>query len=148
MPYFLKTIKICIFYYIITVGWVGFYLILFGLIFGHINHCRLFNARSGLYVYIRFIRIIQILLCITSNSIKHQSLVYTQFYFQQFSLAQANKAKWHQVSQCTTKNSIRHQLFVYTQVKDQTVLFQTIQFSTSLLFAYSLNAKQLDLTYR
>ena len=30
-----------------------------------------------------------------------------------------------------TNNSIKHQSFVYTQLKDQTVLFQTIQFSMS-----------------
>ena len=30
-----------------------------------------------------------------------------------------------------TNNSIKHQLFVYTQLNDQTVLFQTIQFSMS-----------------
>ena len=55
--------------------------------------------------------------------------------------------KWFQVLQCITNNSIKHQSFIYTQLNDQTVLFQTIQFSISLLFALSLNAKQFYLTH-
>ena len=35
---------------------------------------------------------------------------------------------------CITNNSIKHQSFVYTQLNDQTVLFQTIQFSISTQF--------------
>ena len=34
-----------------------------------------------------------------------------------------------------TNNSIKHQTFVYTQSNNQTVLFQTIQYSISHLFA-------------
>ena len=45
-------------------------------------------------------------------------------------------------------NSIKHQSFVYTQLNDQTVLFQTIQFTKSHLFALSLNVKQFYLTHR
>ena len=37
--------------------------------------------------------------------------------------------KCFQVLLFNTKNSIKHQSFVYTQLKDQTVLFQTTQFS-------------------
>ena len=37
-----------------------------------------------------------------------------------------------------TNNSIKHQTFVNTQLYDQTVLFQTIQFSIGHLFALSL----------
>ena len=44
------------------------------------------------------------------------------------------------------KNLIKHLLFVYTQVNDQTVHFQTIQFSKNYLFAHSLNVKQFYLT--
>ena len=33
-----------------------------------------------------------------------------------------------------TNNSIKHQSFVYTQLNDQTVLFQTIQFSMSFIY--------------
>ena len=62
------------------------------------------------------------------------------FYFKQFNLAQVNKIKCFQELQYITKNSIKHQSFVYTQLNDQTVLFQTLQFSISHLFAHSLNA--------
>ena len=40
---------------------------------------------------------------------------------------------------CIAKNLIKHQPFVYAHTNDQTVLFQTIQFSISHLFALSLN---------
>ena len=43
---------------------------------------------------------------------------------------------------------IKHQSFVYIQLNDQTVLFQSIQFSISHLFALSLNVKQFYLTHR
>ena len=46
------------------------------------------------------------------------------------------------------KYSLKHQSFVYTQSDDQTVLFQTIQFSIGHLLAHSLNAKQFNLTHR
>ena len=39
-------------------------------------------------------------------------------------------------------------LFNYTQFNDQTLLFQTIQFSISHLFALSLNVKAFYLTQR
>ena len=45
-----------------------------------------------------------------------------------------HKSKWLNVLLCITNNSIKHQSFVYTQINDQTVLFQTIQFSISHLF--------------
>ena len=32
-----------------------------------------------------------------------------------------------------TNNSIKHQLFIFTQLNDETVLFQTIQFSISFV---------------
>ena len=41
----------------------------------------------------------------------------------------------------------KHQLFVYAKLNDQTVLFQTIQFSISHLFALGLNVKQFYLTH-
>ena len=47
-----------------------------------------------------------------------------------------------------TNNSIKSQSFVYTHLNDQTVLFITIQFSISHLFALSLNVKQFYLTHR
>ena len=65
-----------------------------------------------------------------------------QVFFKQFNLAQVNKVKWFQILLCITNNSIKHESFIYTQLKDQTVLFQTTQFSRSHLFAFSLNVKQ------
>ena len=54
--------------------------------------------------------------------------------------------KWFQVLLCITNNSSKYQLFVYTQLNNPTVLFQTIQFSISHLFALSLNVKEFCLT--
>ena len=48
---------------------------------------------------------------------------------------------------CTTNNSIKHQSFVYTQLNDQSVLFQTIQFSISHLFALGFKVKQFYLIH-
>ena len=56
--------------------------------------------------------------------------------------------KWFQVLLCITNNSFKHQSFVYTQLNDQTVLFLTIQFSISYLFALGLNVKPFYLTHR
>ena len=44
-----------------------------------------------------------------------------------------------------TKKSIKHQSFVQTQLNVKTVLFQTIQFSISHLFALSLSVEQFYL---
>ena len=49
--------------------------------------------------------------------------------------------KWFQVLLCIINNSIKCQSFVYMQSNNQTVLFLTIQFSISHLFANSLNVK-------
>ena len=61
-------------------------------------------------------------------------------------LIHLHTVKWFQVLICITNNSIKHQSFVYT-VK-WSVLFQTIQFSISHLFALSLNVKQFILNHR
>ena len=42
---------------------------------------------------------------------------------------------------CSINNLIKHQLFVYTQLNDETVLFLTIQFGISHMFALSSNVK-------
>ena len=44
-----------------------------------------------------------------------------------------------------TNNSIKNQSLVNTHLNNQTVLFQTFQFSISLLFALSLDVKQFFL---
>ena len=56
--------------------------------------------------------------------------------------------KFFQILLSNTNNSIKHQPFVYIQLNDQIVLFQTIQFSISHLFALILNVKQFYLTHR
>ena len=56
--------------------------------------------------------------------------------------------KWLQVLLFNTNNSIWHQSFISTWLKDQTVLFLTIQFCISHLFAHSLNVKQFFLTHK
>ena len=93
------------------------------------------------------------MLCITNNSIKHQSFVYTQLndqtvLFQTIAFGIVNEVKWFQVLLCITNNSIKHQSFVYTQLNDQTALFQTIQFNISHSFALSLDVKQFYLIHR
>ena len=55
--------------------------------------------------------------------------------------------KSFQVLLYITNNSIKHNSFVYSQLNDQTVLFQTIQFSISHLFTLSLNVKKFYLTH-
>ena len=68
----------------------------FSLLLWHINRCRLSNTKSCLYIYTKYkwfisillitlfihlhtVKWFQVLLCITSNLIKHQSFVCTQF---------------------------------------------------------------------
>ena len=70
-----------------------------------------------------------------------------QFYFFQFSSVQIRR-KWFRILLYITNNSIKHQLFVYTRLNYLTVLFLTIQFSISHLFALSLNVKQYYLIHR
>ena len=71
-----------------------------------------------------------------------------QFYFKPLYLEQVNKVKWFQVLLCVTNNSMKHHSFIYTQLKHQAILFQTIQFSISHLFALNFNAKQFYLSHR
>ena len=37
------------------ISFLGFGLVWFGLVLWHISHCRLFNAKSSLYTYIKYI---------------------------------------------------------------------------------------------
>ena len=85
---------------ILTEDWLG--LVWFGLIWFYSNHCKLFTTKYSLYTNIKYIYIwfetyfvnnildepkfilmhtvkwYQVLLCISNNSIKHQSFVYAQ----------------------------------------------------------------------
>ena len=63
-------------------------------------------------------------------------------------LIKAHTVKWSQVMLWITNNSIRHQSFVYSQLNNQTVLYLTIQFSISHLFALSFTAQLFYLIYR
>ena len=56
--------------------------------------------------------------------------------------------KWFRVFLCITNNSMKHQSFAYAELNDKTVLFLTIKFNISHLFALSLNYKQFYLTHR
>ena len=133
----------------------------FSLVLWYNHHCRLFNAKSSLLIYIRCIWFInisqqrknfQVLLRTTHTSFKHQSFVYEQLNNQtvlcqtiQFSIG---KVKSFQVLQCITNDSIKNQSFIYTHLNDQRVLFQTIQLNISHLFAHSLNIKRFYLTHK
>ena len=65
------------------------YLVWFSLVLWHINHCRLFNAKSSLYIYIKYIGfglvgfygISTIVGYLLSNP-----FLYIYFYFKHFSL--------------------------------------------------------------
>ena len=57
-------------------------------------------------------------------------------------------SEWLQILLCITFSSIKQQSFVYTQLNGKIVLFLTIQFNTSHLFAHSFNVKHFYLTHR
>ena len=76
----------------------------------------------------------QVLLINPNNSIQHYSFI--------------NPLKLFQVLLCITNNSIKHQSFVYIWLNGQPVLFLSIRFNISHLFAYNLNVKQFYLTHR
>ena len=68
-------------------------------------------------------------------------------FFNEPKLILLHTVKWFQVLLSITNNSIK-QSFVYTQLNDKIVLFQTILFNRSHLFAHSLNVEQFYLTHR
>ena len=76
---------------------------------------------------------------------KHSLLI---IFLNKCKLICLHTVKWFQVFLCITNNSINPPSFVCTQLNDQTVLFQTIQFSISHSFAHSLNVKRFYLTHR
>ena len=106
----------------------------------HVNHCRLFNDKSSLSIYIRYIwfdlvgfygisTIVSYLipspLCtnISNMIVKHILLI---TFMIAPNLILLLTGKWLQVLLCTTNNSIKHQSFVYTQLNVRVVLCQTI----------------------
>ena len=107
-----------------------------GLVLWHINHCWSFNAKSCFYIGIKYMICKHILLIRTvkwsnssfsNNSIQHK-------------LIKFNSSKYCYVS-------LTIQSFIYTQLNDQTLLFQTIQISTSHMFALSINVRRFYLTH-
>ena len=111
---------------------------LFGLIFWHINHCWLFNAKFCFYIYIKYIWF-ENTFC--RYTVKWSVLLLTI----QFSISQQSQRV---PSIAMNNNSIKHQSFLYTQLNDQTVLYLTIQYNISYLLALSLNVKQFYFTHR
>ena len=131
-------------------------MIRFGWVLWHINPCKLFNAKSSLYIYIKyigfglvgfygistivgyfmpnpFLYISTVLFQTIRFSINAQFKYQKHFFFSLFSLI--NKVKCLQVLLGITNNSIKHQLFIYTQLNVKSVLFQSIQFSISTHFS-------------
>ena len=98
-----------------------------GLIFFFCTHLNGFNyCCLTLTIQIDITHLfVQVLLIINSYSIQHYSFVCA--------------VKWFQVLLCITNNSIKHQSFIYTHLNVLTVLFQTIQFSISLLSVENSN---------
>ena len=88
------------------------------------------------------------MLCITNNSVKHQSLVCTHlndqtvlFLTTQFSMLIKLNGSKHCYVSLTIQLNICH---LFTLLNGQTVLFQTIQFGIRYLFTQNLNVKPID----
>ena len=82
-------------------------MIWFGWALSPIKHCRLFNAKSGLYIYIKYIYV-------NNDSVKHQSYIYTQL---------KDKTVLLQTIQFIIRKEGGRESSVCTQFKRQTVLF-------------------------
>ena len=122
----------------------------FGWVLWHIKHYRLFNAKSSLDIYIRYMIYKQFVDKIFKWAWAH--FFFSLKWFQEFLTLIIQHylfvctVEWFQVLLCITNNLIR-QSFIYT-VNGQTVLNLTIWFNVSHLFAHSLNLKQFYLTHR
>ena len=92
--------------------WIGF-----GLVLWYVNPCRLFNAKSSLYMYIEY------MIC------KHILLI---TFLKEPKFIIFLTMKWFQVLLYIINYSIK-QPFVYTQLNDETVLFLIIQFIMSFV---------------
>ena len=106
----------------------------FGLVLWHIKHCRLFNSKSFLCTYIKYItkHILEI------TFLNETELIYLHIvkWFHLF-LSNTNyliyllTGKYLQLLLFNSNKSVKHQSFVYSQLNYKTVLLQTIQFSIS-----------------
>ena len=99
------------------------------------------------------VMLLQVWLCITNNSIKYLSFIYTHLNGFKHRYVIGTIQFKHtvillQVLLCITYNSIKHLSFIYTRLNGHTVLFLTIRHNISHLFAHSVNIKQFYLTHR
>ena len=142
----------------IHINWI--YMIWFAWVLWHINHCALFNAKSSSPIYIEYIGFGWVGFYGTSTIVGYfapnlfsyiyirytgfgliaKSYIYIYIYIHTYI--------YIMYIRCVPDNLFKHQSFVYTQLNDQTVLFQTVQFSTSHLLANILKVKQFHLTHR
>ena len=113
-------------------------MIWFGLVLWHINHCRLFNAKSYLYIYIKcMIDIFKWPLAHCFHTVKFFHLFLSNTNTQlniETVLLQTIQFSISVQFLVYTQLSISIQFFVYRHLNDQTVLFHAIQFSMSTQF--------------
>ena len=120
----------------------------FGWVLLHINHCRSFDAKSSLYIYIKYIWFslvgfydistivghlmpnpLHTYILIIYVSETHFDNVFKWCLAHSFAPFNISKYWYLLLTIWSFINLIRIQSFVNTLLKDQTVLFQTIQFS-------------------
>ena len=111
------------------------------------KHILLTYSNDSEPILLHTVKWFQVLLRITNNSIKYQSLIYSRLNNQtvifqriQFSICQESQMV---SSIAMYRNSRRDLSFVHTELNDDTVLFQPIHFSISNVFALNLNVKLL-----
>ena len=93
-----------------------------GLVLWHINPCRLFNAKSSLYIYIKNLRF---------GLVRFNSISVIVGYLM------PNPFLYIYIKYMISKHIFYiNQSFVYTQLNDQTVQFQTVQFIINTQFKW------------
>ena len=99
-----------------------------GLVLWHTNHCRLFNAKSSLYISIKYIGFVNILTLLNKPALF--------FFFFFFFL---HTVKLFQVALFNANHSVEHYSFVCTQLNDSKYcdVLLTIQLNISYLFVFS-----------
>ena len=107
-----------------------------GWVLWHINHSMLFNAKSSLYILYIYIYIYILNIYIWFDLVGFYGISIIVGYLM-------SNPVYTYILNIFVNSFCRH-----TLLNDQTVLFLTIQFSTSHLFAFSVNVKQFYLTHR
>ena len=135
-------------------------MILFGFVLWHINHCRLFNAKSFLNIHIKFIWFGLVWFYGISTTIGYlnpNSFIYIYIYIYIYSIYDflthlvdnifertwahfLPTVKWFHLFLSNTNNSIHYKSFVCACLKvfKYCNLTQTIQLNISHLFTHSL----------